>query len=329
MIFKKLFFVIALCGIAAPAHGMPRPRPDPSKARSFSDDIAKKSVGDAVDSILALWDWCTGYSWWTDFEASIAKGDLEETTKLLHSGSVWGRLKISIEERRWGLYNKIDTYSKFAGTVVSLSLRLRLPEEKEKFEEIVKIMNLLFAYNRIDFSDANVSYDIMHNAILYYNLDFIKYLYDHGIKNIWMPDGALLKNPIDTVCKLNSYNNLGLFEFFLERLPQNFEVGLLTGTLKARSDSFYQLMLDTKNSGNTKSLKLVLERAVRNNMVGGYAACIMQLKDATYKQEMLDLIKETIKHEYNNVHFQNDLQSMLVVARENQQYSDIAFQFSE
>ena len=327
----KISLIVLICGAVAPAHGMR----DGAQQVVQNHPIATAGIAMAPLVLWGgykLWNYCADKLWWSNLETSIAKSDLEETRKLLNARTNDFLSKIFVTEP-FNHFNasdnfKKDTYSKLAEWIVNASgnwcctgtSRIYKPLNAE---EIKKIMTLLFAYKRIDFDDADVCYEIMHDAILGHDVNLIAYLYDQGVKNIWKSHGEFwgAENPIYLICShgLKKKKKHALFEFFMERIPQDVEPHYFNPPKNYHDHmlSFFEDMLKDMPK-STRSLQLTLACAERHGTTMKYVTSIEeQLQDAGLKKQALDIVAKVQKL---------DFKKALSVARE-KNYSDVEFRF--
>ena len=314
----KIFFMAVLCGAVAPAYGM------------------WKSIQNYMRFSVAVE---SEPEWWVELETSIANDDLEETENLLNQmtnepGFLESKLNF------FSRHGRHDSYSHLASTILDSSIRYcerwRVDgswcnSRPLSLKQVKRIISLLFTYKRIDLNSGfygmkiicNVAESVAKEESL--DMDYVKYLYAQGIQNI-APYTFLAYGPL----RIN--RRLMLFEFFMERWPWDLRIEFFK---VLKGENLVKLFGEAQSEKNTKFLRLLFAYAVRNDHVGNYVAHIMNDNEAkkrghlTYKQEMFDVIKEAIRHEYCNEHFQNDFQKTLVAALKMQQYSDVDFNFSK
>ena len=345
----KISFVLALCAAVAPAQGMW----DGTKKLVKDHPVAAASI---AITPLVLWGGYTLWNslspkielqssqantsssqevkvsdddvkalWWKTLEESIKKGSLKEVRMLLNNqpgskpSTFWNGIRLSTD-----------------GPEDRPAVFVRLIYRYRSVTAAKRIIKLFCTYKLIDVDQDWQCYSIIEQAMLFHNLDFIAYLYhDLGMKNIWTHGGKFYGagNPIYFVLNTSSLTKdqkYSLFEFLMERVPRYIEAQWFNPPKDYYNHMihFFGAMLKDMPK-STRSLELSLERVTRNNMdmLGGYAAYIMKLEDATVKQEMLATLGRVIRHEYNNAHFQEHVQTSLSVARKKQQYSDAVFCF--
>ena len=269
--------------------------------------------------------------WWVELEASIAKGHLHETENLLNQMTNTPGFLSDLNYFSYNGHAHHSSYTDLASTILQGSIedadvaRWGVNGRWYTFrplslEKAKRIISLLFTYKRINFKSSWGGMEIICRAAQgeHFDIDYIKYLYAQGIRNI---------TNIFSACRnadLDIDRRCMLFEFFMERLPH-----LRMQLLQIMKDNYFvELFEKAQRRENTKDLQLLFAYAARNDHIGNYVAHIMNRGYEKDKQQMLDLIKETIKHEYCNEHFQNDFQKTLVAALKNQQYFDVEFCYS-
>lgn len=319
--FKKVLFIAAFCGMAAPAlamgmfKGLSPDEVDSSGVQNLSfmkkDTIIKidnknENYDDLVSDLLEnLTKEDQENKFLTLIEKTIENNDLEGTKKLLRETK-----EIRAKEFQWpcccykvlaksnGAVHGV-TYDHVADSLLT-HMGYGKNEDSGKVSRrceiiinyrMIKAIMLLFLKHKV-ISFANMNNCDTSTGAYYNNPDFIQDFVKHGLKINWSCYAEYTNtNPF---LFIRNYQHMSLLELLLKSLPRAKEAKYFKTNFDA--GYFSEVLKYTEQTKNRNGMRLFIRLAINNKKLKFIKDCVEKEQNKQFKNDMQDLIRR-VQHE--------------------------------